>query len=122
MKNLHADLTARMKPAWLDIEIARFAIEEEGTEMALTPIFFPGKEYGIWTADTEVDTVTYAVACNNDDSYRDARETVLLEAVKAMGERPGTVGYVVHRIVDGETAWSVFEEILSPAKLLELAR
>ena len=122
MKNLHDDLTARMKPAWLDIEIARFAIEEEGTEMALTPIFFPGKEYGIWTADTEVDTVTYAVACNNDDSYRDARESVLLEAVKAMGERPGTVGYVVHRIVDGETAWAVFEEILSPAKLLELAR
>ena len=121
MKNLHADLTARMKPAWLDIEMARFAIEEEGTEMALTPIFFPGKEYGIWTADTEVDTVAYAVACNNDDSYRDARETVLLEAVKAMGERPGTVGYVVHRIVDGETAWSVFEEILSPADVLKFA-
>lgn len=119
--NLYDDLTARMKPAEADIEIARFALEEEGTEMALTPIFFPGKEYGIWAADTEVDSVTYAVACNNDDSYREARETVVLEAVKAMGERPGTVGYVVHRVVDGETAWSVFEEILSPAKILELA-
>lgn len=122
--NLYDDLTARMRPDENDIDFAQFAMRDCRTEMALTPIWFPGKEYGIWDADTVVESgnAGIAVACNNDDSYREAREEVVLYAVKAMGERPGTVGYVVHRVApDGEPHWSVFEEILPPAKILELA-
>ena len=114
--NLYDDLTARMVPDPGNVTDARWKIIRTGTEMAITPIAFPGKEYGIWTADTEVLTKPDAptFACNNDDSYRRATTLASGTAAEWLGERPGTVGYVVHRIVGGESLWSVFEEILSP--------
>lgn len=121
--NLIADLEARMVPAPGNVTDARDMIRRTGTEMAVTPIAFPGKEYGIWTADTEVLTKPNAAAfaCNNDDSYRRATTLASGAAAEWLGERPGTVGFVVHRIVDGEVYSSVFEEILSPLSALKYA-
>lgn len=44
-------------------------------------------------------------------------------SARLLGEQPGTVGYVVHhRGVDGSVdGWAVFEEILSPMRLLHFA-
>ena len=44
MTNLHEDLKARMVPSAADIVNAERAIRIEGTEMAVTPILFPGKD------------------------------------------------------------------------------
>jgi hypothetical protein len=114
------DLRTRMVPSAGDVARAAAAIAEHGTKMAITPIMFPGKEYGIWDDDTVVETSTLAYACNNDDSYHVARNEASIAGAKIMGERPGTVGYVVHRMYEGEVASSVFEEILSTVSLVGL--
>ena len=122
MTNLYDDLTARMVPAPVKVREALGDIADTGRTMAVVPIAFPGKEYGIWCADTEVENdIDGCFPCDNDDSYRAAREAACFAAARRLGERPGTVGYVIVRNVDGVPAWSVFEEILSPLKVLEFA-
>jgi hypothetical protein len=118
MINLHEDLHARMAPSATNVTEAVAALTEAGTKMAMVPLAFPAKEYGIWCDDTIVLNPPGAFPCNNDDSYHAARSAAELVAVKAMGERPGTVGYVV---VYPSGEWSVWEEILTPADILKYA-
>jgi len=114
MIDLAKDMATRMVPSEGDVERAVAAIEANGTEFAVTPMVFVGKEYGFWTDDIEVETSTLVYACNNDDSYGAARNEACVAGAKMLGERPGTVGYAIHRIVDGVPAASMFEDIISP--------
>ena len=114
MIDLAKDMATRMVPSEGDVNRAVAAIEANGTEFAVTPIVFVGKEFGFWTESVEVETSTLVYACNNDDSYGAARNEACVAGAKMLGERPGTVGYAIHRIVDGVPAASVFEDIVSP--------
>jgi hypothetical protein len=117
--NLHDDLTTRWKPSDEQIAAAAAAFEDPTVESVYTGHFMVGKEYGIWTADVELVYATdIKVAHDRYDGARAARDAAALAGAKAGGERPGTIGYTWHRR-SGD--WAVFEEILSPAKLLELA-
>ena len=116
------DLQTRMVPSAGDMQRAVAAIEANGTEFAVTPMVFVGKTYGIWTTDVQVETSTLVYACNNDESYGAARNEACIAGAKILGERPGTVGYVVHQNVDGEVASAVFEDIISPLRWLEIDR
>ena len=125
MIDLMTDLEARMRPSNANLEEAAARIGETGhpgtpgAAMAIVPILFPGKTFGWWEADTVVENPPGAWPCENDDTYRNATLAATAAASVALGERPGTVGYVVVRR-DGN--WSVFEEILSPIEILGYAR
>lgn len=118
--NLHDDLTARWKPSDEQIAEADAAFAAHPSlKYVISGHFLAGKEYGIWTSDVELlypsgDDIVFVF---DDAAYRAAQEVAEVAAVKAAGERPGTVGYTVHR----REGWAVFEEILSPAKILHFA-
>ena len=118
MKNPLEDLQNRMVPSAQNIADARLALADSSFDMAITAIMFPGKEYGVWFDGTEVETLDIVFGCNNDNSYRTVTNDVVIAAAKALGERPGTVGFVVHRMYEGEVLSAVFEEILSPLELM----
>jgi hypothetical protein len=114
MIDLAKDMATKMVPSEGDVKRAVAAIEANGTEFAVTPMVFVGKEWGFWTEGVEVETSTLVYACNNNDSYSAARNEACVAGAKMLGERPGTVGYATHRIVDGVPRAAMFEDIISP--------
>jgi hypothetical protein len=119
--DLQEDLQARMVPSSGDVERAAAAIESNNSEFAITPMAFVGKPgYGVWDADVIVETTTAVYACSNDESFDAARNEACVTAARQLGERPGTVGYAVHRVVNGEMSAAMFEDILPPLKHLKL--
>jgi hypothetical protein len=119
MNDAETDMRTRMVPSEGDVTRALAAIEANGTKFAITPMIFVGKTYGWWEMDVAVETSTLAFACNNDDSYHAARDEACVAGAKMLGERPGTVGYAVHRMVDGGPAASMWEDIISPLEHLK---
>lgn len=121
MSAVKADLVSRMAPTDEGVAAAVAAMTAAGTEMAILPIAFPGKTYGVWTIGERVEHPegVWPVNNNNDPDigFRSGTAAATTVAAKYLGEEPGTVGYVVVRL-DG---WSVFEEILSPAELVGFA-
>lgn len=114
--DVHDDLRRRMVPSAEACAAALELLEANpGVDGAYTPIAFPGKEYGFWTFGQPVVDVATAFP-NSFDGRNDA----VTAAARLLGEQPGTVGYVMHhRGVDGSVdGWAVFEEILSPMRLL----
>ena len=78
MTNLYDDLTARMVPAPVKVREALGDIADTGRTMAVVPIAFVNKEYGIWDLDIEVENdIDGCFPCDNDDSYRAARRRLL---------------------------------------------
>jgi len=118
---LELDLRTRMVPSAQNVADAKLVLADGSFEMALTAIMFPGKDDGWWDFDTVVETADPIFGCNNDDSYYVAMSNAEMVAAKALGERPGTVGYVVHSLRDGEVASSVFESIVPPLEILARA-
>jgi len=119
---LAADLTARMAPTPEQVAAAVVTAVDAGTDMAIVPIAFPGKEYGVWTIDERVEHPAGVWPVNNDHDpetgYRAGTNAASLAAAKHLGEEPGTVGYVA---VYPDAVWAVFEEILTPADILKFA-
>lgn len=119
MTNTHDDMTARWKPSDAQIAAADTILAADtNVDYVLSGHFLTGKEYGIWTTDIEL---VYAdgVEAANDDSYRDAQLAVEAAAIRKAGKQPGTVGYTVHR---RNGHWAVFEDILTPASILNHTR
>lgn len=107
MTELHDDLMARMRPSDTTVAAAIAYLDEHpDVDGVWTPIWFPRKEYGFWTADQQVEDA--AIICTDRDMAGE-------EAAALMGEQPGTVGYVWHR----RDGWAVFEDILPPTRLIQ---
>lgn len=116
--NAYEDLQARWTPSPAQVEAADALFDADpDLKYVLSGHFLTGKEYGIWQTDVELLHADEVIAADND-SYRKAQAAVEVAAIKLAGERPGTVGYTVHR---KGSQWAVFEEILSPAKVLHYA-
>jgi hypothetical protein len=99
-----------MRPTDRTIECAQLALAASpNVQVLYTPIAFPAKEYGIWTAEqTVVDAAEIAVT----------RDGALRLACALLGaDQDGTIGWVAHRRNDH---WAVFEDILTAADFLRL--
>ena len=103
MSALQDDLHERMAPTEAQLASAR-AIGDS----TYVPIAFPGKEYGWWNLDTEVEHPAGVFM---------SRDAASLAAARYLNGRPGTVGFVWVR----PDRWAVFEDILDPARLIALA-
>lgn len=100
----------RMRMVTSDEQMAEALAALEGNdsfEFALVPLAYPNKDRGFWTLGQEVIQPAGAfVLCNNDDSYREARQTVCAFAASLMEQ--GMTGYAVVRR-DGSAA--MFEDM-----------
>ena len=108
------DLRDRMRPSVATAARARQELAAHPDVRAVySAIVFPDKEYGWWTAEQTV---------LDDEAIFTDRNAALGHACELLGtDRPGTIGYVVHR--RGEQ-WAVFEDILTAAdyQRLEVAQ
>lgn len=105
MNALTTDLETRMAPSDEQLAAARASTISDS---CYVPIAFPGKEYGWWKLDTQVEHPAGVFA---------GRDAAALAAARHLNGRPGTVGYVWVR----DDRWAVFEDILDPARHIELA-
>jgi hypothetical protein len=105
MNDLTEDLRTRMAPTEQQLADTRSSGD---TGTGYVPICFPHKEYGWWKLDTQVE---------HPGGVFVTREDAALAAAKHLNGRPGTAGYVWIT----PDRWAVFEEILSPERLIELS-
>jgi hypothetical protein len=112
------DMRTRWLPTPAAVRHARALLAAEpDAEMAVIPMYQPGKRHGWWEVGQEVVTVAGVVflgvsafeppADSPVPSYSWARHAATELAEAQLGDRPGTVAYAVVSAPDGDV--SVFE-------------
>lgn len=114
---LQADVRARWRPSEQQIALAvtELAANPHGEAwLAAVPLVMPGKEHGVWTLGQPVEHVEGVVFLGRNSfdagassSYAEARNFAADAARKALGDRPGTVGWAT---IYSDGGWSVFED------------
>lgn len=114
----HQDLRERWLPTGDAVQRALALLEAEpDADVAVIPMYQPGKTYGIWTVGQEVCTVSGRAFLAVDSferrgdlpDYGWARDAASKFARATMGDLPGTTAWAVVRR-DGTAV--VFEDIL----------
>jgi hypothetical protein len=116
MNALMADLQERWKPSEEQIALARKTLEETGAAYVYTVHVLIGKEYGVWTDDIAVHPIEGQVFHGDDWEARGAAMEAAVahaQSVYTLTKVKTTGGYTVHRLIDGEDHWAVFEDILA---------
>jgi hypothetical protein len=108
------DMRARCVPGPTQVRVAVAMLEasaETEPYCVVVPIAFPGKDHGIWTEGQEVEHPPgfWLAMTNGWDGHHSlayVRNEAEVAAVRFLGERPGTPGYVVIR---SDESAAVFE-------------
>lgn len=118
-ETIDRDRVTRWNPTASAVQYALTLLNyETDADMALIPMYQPGKQYGIWEYGQEVCTVHGVIflAVNSFDSdslipsMSWARDAASQMARHAMGDREGTVAYAVVRRDSDRTP--VFEDLI----------
>lgn len=117
------DLRRRWRPSPSAVEAAVRALQNApDADMAVVPMYQPGKTFGFWTVGQQVETVdggpddvllavTGHEPKNNVLAFRAAQDIAFERASAKLAEHGrGTTAYAVVR---RDATWAVFEEVLS---------
>lgn len=117
------DLRRRWRPSPNAVDAAVRALQNTpDADLAIVPMYQPGKAFGFWTVGQQVETVDagpddvlLAVSGheprNNLPAFRTAQDVAFERASAKLAEHGrGTTAYAVVR---RDATWAVFEEILS---------